>query len=155
MDSPSSLRRSQRFKCSSMVVSVVCGYNLVWPTSCYKDSAAQRCGRCSPALKTNTSPTNDSYQPLNMQTGSLKKTEGTDATNVVTHSKLIIFGLWVLLKGKLPIHFVLGLYKVHWKYFRCVKSGVLEWYSVNTCSVATQGSYICMLVRFTVFPYRG
>lgn len=52
-----------------------------------------------------------------MQTGSFKKAEGTDVTNVVTHSKLIIFGLWVLLEGKLPIHFVLGLYMVHRKYF--------------------------------------
>jgi len=29
-----------------------------------------------------------------------RKTEGTDITNIVVCSKLMIFGLWVLLKGK-------------------------------------------------------
>lgn len=29
-----------------------------------------------------------------------QNTEGTDTTNIVTHSKLIVFGPWVLLKGK-------------------------------------------------------
>lgn len=67
----------------------------VWPfwlRLCYEDSAVQWCSGCSPALKSITSPMNDSHQPSNMWAGSFKS-EGTDIANIINW-------LWFLLKGK-------------------------------------------------------
>lgn len=130
------LRRSQwmRSQCG------LSGYDLTWPPSCYEDSAVQWCSGCS-----STSPMNDSHQPSSTRLSKNWRYRHCQYSKLIVGfiEREITFRLW-------PTHSSLEILLM----FQIWHISII-FCPINDCSVATLGSYKCILIRFTVFPYRG